>query len=325
MTPPRRRSTFRRRRLGPAFVIFAVVSAIAKHASAQACCAGSGALTPGRLALHEDALVGLELHAATVLGTYGDGANYLRDFPGSSEYDFEEDLFGALRVFHRAQIALLLPVVETRRATEDPVDHARVAQLGGGIGDVNLSVRYDFLAAGQSRIVPGIAALAGLTAPTGRSPNQASAPLGADATGAGAWQGNFGVALEQSFGPWLIDATELFAWRAHYSADNIEEALAPQWVTLLGVSYVFRNEVAIALSGSYTLEGTASIRTSGMSWMPAAASARQIALFSVSAVYPLSDRCRLQGSYFLNPPFSGFGRNQNATTGLTFTFIWSWS
>jgi len=44
--------------------------------------------------------------------------------------------------------------------------------VGGGIGDVNLSLRYDFLVAGQSHIVPGIAALVGLTAPTGRSPNE---------------------------------------------------------------------------------------------------------------------------------------------------------
>jgi hypothetical protein len=323
MTRLHRRSTFLS--LGaPACVAFAIVSAIARQAGAQACCAGSGALTPGRLAPHEDALVGTEIHAATVFGTYDDGARYLSNLPGSSEYDLEEDLFGAVRVFHHAQIALLLPLVETRRAYDNPVDNASVSQWGGGVGDVNLSVRYDFFAAAQSRFVPGIAALAGLTAPTGRSPNQASPPLGANATGAGAWQGNFGLALEQAFGPWLINATELFAWRAPYSADNIEEALAPQWVTLLGLSYVFRNEVAVALSASYTVEGTASIKSTGTGWMPAADSARQIALVSVSSVYPLSDRCRLQGSYFLNPPVSGFGRNQNATTGVTFTFIWSW-
>jgi hypothetical protein len=39
------------------------------------------------------------------------------------------------------------------------------------------------------------------------------------------------------------------------SSTSIDEALAPQWVTLLGVSYVFWNEAAVALSASYTLEG----------------------------------------------------------------------
>jgi len=264
--------------------------------------------------------VGLQLHAATVFGTYDDGANYLRNPPGSSEYDFEEDLFGAVRLFHRAQVALLLPLVETRRAYENPADAATVAQFGGGVGDVNLSVRYDFLVAGESHIVPGIAALAGLTAPTGRSPNEASPPLEANATGTGAWQGNFGLALEQSFGPWVINATELFAWRAPYTADGVDEALAPQWTTLLGLGYAFPNEVAVAASTSYTLEGTASINGG-----PAQASARRVALVSVSGVYPFSDRCRLQGSTFFNPPISGLGRNQNATTGLTLTLIWSWS
>jgi len=326
--PPAGRSPGGTRRLVLlAGVAFALVSAIAKDASAQACCAGSGALTPGRLALHEDALVGLQGHAATVFGLYDEGANYART-PHYSEYDFEEDLFGAVRVFRRGQVALLLPLVETRRASYPPGQTA-ATQVGGGIGDVNLSLRYDFLVAGQSHIVPGIAALVGLTAPTGRSPNEASLPLSANATGTGAWQGNFGLALEQSFGPWLLNATELFAWRAPYfaparagtpSSTSIDETLAPQWVTLLGASYAFRNEAAVALSASYTFEGDAIINGA-----TSPGSRKAVAVVSVSGAYPLSDRCRLQGSYFLNPPLSGFGLNQTATTGLTFTFIWSWS
>jgi hypothetical protein len=324
----RRRSTFRKRLVVATGVAFALASAIAKRAGAQACCAGSGALTPGRLALHEDALVGVELHAATVFGSY-QGAAYAPQTGGSSEYDFEEDLFGALRVFRRGQIALLLPLVETRR--DDPLSTTPAGQLlgpqfGGGVGDVNLSVRYDFLFAGESHVVPGIAALAGLTAPTGKPASESNNPLAVDATGVGAWQGNFGLALEQSFGPWLLDATELFAWRAPYAAPAragsvaTDEALAPQWVTLLGVGFVFPSETAIALSASYTYEGNASIDGA-----TSPGSAHGVALVSLSGVYPLSDRCRLQGSYFLNPPLSGFGRNQTATTGFTLTLIWSWS
>jgi hypothetical protein len=43
----------------------ALVSASGR-AAAQACCAGSGAVSPGRLDVHEDALVALQLRAACV-------------------------------------------------------------------------------------------------------------------------------------------------------------------------------------------------------------------------------------------------------------------
>jgi hypothetical protein len=288
-------------------------------ARAQACCAASGVLTPGRLALHEDALVGTELHGSAVLGNYSEGGRYASEPAGSHEYDFEEDLFGAVRVLRHGQVALLVPFDETWR--REPVfDAPPASALGGGIGDLNLSVRYDFLGAGESRFVPGIAALAGITAPTGRAPTSANAgTLAVNATGTGAWQGNFGLALEQSFGHWLFDLSELFAWRAPFSAQGIEEALAPQWVTLAGAGYAFDNEAGMALFASYTLEGAPSIN--GVSQ---ADSAHRALLVSLSGFYPVTDRFRLQASCFANPPFSGPGNGQTATAGLTFTVIWSW-
>ncbi len=286
-------------------------------ARAQACCAGSGALTPGRLALHEDALVGTVLHASTVLGEYDARTGHYAGLPaGQSEYDFEEDLFAAIRVFPRGQVALLVPYIETRRQAND------VEAFGGGTGDVNLSARYDFVRAGESRYVPGVAALAGITAPTGRSPDSPNAfTLAVDATGTGAWQGNFGLALEQSFGHWLVDLSEILAWRAPFSAEGIEETLAPQWTTLGGVSYVLPREAAVALFASYTLEGAPSI-TPSIGSVPLGS--RRVTLVGVSGVYPLSDRLRLQASVFVNPPLSGFGGGQTSTAGLTFTVIASW-
>ena len=168
--------------------------------------------------------------------------------------------------------------------------------------------------------------LAGVTAPTGTPPDAPNPgkPLGTNATGIGAWQGNAGLALEQTYGPWLFNATELVAWRASRTA-NIggvaeSETLAPQFVTLVGSAYTFPSDASVALFGSYTFEGTASLNGAS-----APDSARHIALVSVSGAYPLSDRLRLQGSLFLNPPISGLGLDQTATTGLTLTLIWGWS
>jgi hypothetical protein len=299
--------------------IVVVNVASARAARAQACCAGSGVLTPGRLTLHEDALVGTQLHASTVLGIYDPGGNYAGQASGSREYDFEEDLFGAVRFLRRGQVALLVPFDQTWR--REPNGATSTSVFGGGIGDVNLSARYDFILAGASRIVPGIAFLAGLTAPTGRPPSSPNAgPFAVDATGTGTWQGNFGLALEQTFGHWLVDATELLAWRAPFTEQGIDEALAPQWITLIGGGYVFPNEAAVALFGSYTLEGSPSVNG-----VLQPNSGRRSLSVSVSGAYPLRDNLRLQASLFSNPPISGFGAGQTATAGFTFTLVWSWS
>src|SRR5580704_2399535 len=47
-----------------------LVSVTPARAFAQACCAGGSVITPGRLAMHEDALVGLQEKAGNVLGSY---------------------------------------------------------------------------------------------------------------------------------------------------------------------------------------------------------------------------------------------------------------
>jgi hypothetical protein len=206
-----------------------------------------------------------------------------------------------------------LPFVETWRKGNDE------QAFGGGIGDMNLSARYDFVRAGESRVVPGIAALVGVTAPTGVGPSSPSGgTLAVDVTGTGAWQGNFGLALEQSFGHWLVDAAEIFAWRAPFSAQGVDDALAPQWTTLVGGGYVFDNDAALALYASFTYEGNPSIN--GVT-VP---ESRDVSLVGISGVYPVVEHLRLQASLFLNPPLTGFGAGQPATAGLTFTGIWSW-
>src|SRR5580692_10556922 len=113
-------------------VVAAAAASVPARASAQACCAGGSAITPGRLQLHEDALVGAELKAGAVLGTYDPSGRFLGSPAGDTEGDFEEDLFAAVRVLRRGQIALLVPVVETQR--QDPTDGGR---FGGGLGDIN--------------------------------------------------------------------------------------------------------------------------------------------------------------------------------------------
>jgi hypothetical protein len=305
----RRRSRSRKRL---ALLLALAAWAFPSRAWAQACCAGGSAVTPGRLELHEDALVGVELKAATVVGSYDASGRYVAAPAGNFEGDFEQDVFGAVRVLRRGQVALLVPIDETER--KDTLDPWR---FGGGIGDVNLSARYDFVVAGESTYMPGVALLAGVTFPTGRAPDTFSGPAGEiNTTGAGVFQGNGAVAVEQTFGPWLVNATGLLAVR---SARNGEQ-LAPQVTFLAAAAYTFPSDLALALSASYAFEGAATL--DGVA-LPE--SSKRLTVVTLSGLWPVTDTWRLLGGLYLDPPLTDFGSNTPAVGGLTLTVIRSWS
>jgi hypothetical protein len=295
-----------------ALLALSAIAAAPSRAQAQACCAGGSAVTPARLELHEEALAGIELRAGSALGSYEPGGQHLGNSPGATELDFEEDLFGAVRVLRRGQVALLVPLVETQRQTRTDGGH-----LGGGIGDVNASVRYDFLVAGESLYVPGVALLAGVTFPTGTAPEAATAPLAVDATGIGAWQANVALALEQTYGPWLINATGIAAKRTA----RFGQTLGTQITLLAAGAYTFDNDAAVALSVSYAFEGDAT-NSDGTA---VAESSKRLTTLSLSGLWPVSDAWRLSAGLYVEPPLSGFGTNQPSVSGLTLTVIRSWS
>jgi len=284
------------------------------RARAQACCAGGSALTPGRLAPHEAFLVGGQARAASVFASFDGDGHYATPPAGTTEVDLEQDLFAAVRFLKRAQAAVLVPIVQTHRQTR-----ANGGEFGGGFGDVNVSARYDFTLAGGSPIVPGIGVLAGLTLPTGTPPDSATHPLATDATGIGAFQGNVGLALEQTYGPWLVNATVLVAKRAARNVQGIHSLLGTQTTALVAGGYTFSNEAAIVLVGSFAIEGNATIDGEEQ-----AKSSRRILTTSLAGLLPLNDHLRLTGSLFLNPPIPMLGRNLPATAGLTVGAVYAW-
>jgi hypothetical protein len=299
---------------GLAFLIALAALAWGADARAQSCCAGGSALTPGRLAPHETFLAGMQARASNVFASFDADGHYATPPPGTTELDLEQDLFAAVRFLGRAQAAVLVPLVETHRQTR-----ANGAEFGGGVGDVNVSARYDFTLAGASKVVPGIGLLAGLTVPTGTAPDAASHPLATDATGIGAFQGNLGLALEQTYGPWLVNATVLVAKRAARNVQGIHSLLGTQTTALLAGGYTFSNEAAIVLVGSFTVEGNATVDGEEQ-----AKSSRRILTASVAGLLPLNDHVRLTGSVFMNPPVPMLGRNLPATAGLTLGAVYAW-
>lgn len=286
-----------------------------RAAFAQACCAGSGAVTPGRLAVHEDALAAVSAKAAHVIGSFDSGGHYSTPQAGASEQNLEQDLIGAVRlpVVDRAQLALLVPFVENRRTANG------TSEFGGGLGDVNLSARYDFVYAGMHRYLPGIAALAGITLPTGRPPEDADKALATDATGIGAFQGNVGLTVEQLFGNWLVSAYGIVAKRASRTANGVSTTLGTQWTALAAVAYSFPKDYAAALSLSYTGEGTSEVQG-----FEVPASSRRIPIVGLTGVVPVNDHVRFQGGFNFNPPIPSLGKNQPATVGVAVTGLYAW-
>jgi hypothetical protein len=306
------------RELGQA-AAFAACLLFAQNVRAQACCAGGSAVTPARLGLHEDYLVGVQVKVAGVPGAFDDvSGRYAPNAAGTSELDLEQDLLAAIRLFKHGQLALDVPFVETRRTV--PGD----TEIGGGIGDINLGVRWDFTLAGASRVLPGIALLAGLTVPTGRAADSAHKPLATDATGIGAFQGTFGLALEQTFGPFYVGVSGLLALRSPHSATSMmtttTERLAPQGSVIVAGAYVFRNEAVIGLSVATTTEGNAVING-----VTALNSGRRQTLLSILGAFPVTDAWRLQGSVFVTPPWTGVSYDQAASVGVNLVVVRSWS
>ena len=119
MTRRRRPSRFRDRAAKAAFGALALaagVTACPRTAAAQACCVGTGLVTPARLRTFEDRAVGVQMRARSVMGAFAGSGSYATSAAGTRDVGFEEDLFGALRLGSQLQIALLAPFVQTSRA-----------------------------------------------------------------------------------------------------------------------------------------------------------------------------------------------------------------
>jgi hypothetical protein len=270
-------------------------------------------VTPGRLAIHEDALVGLQLKGANLFGSFSSDGSYRGSPAHTNDWELEQDLFGALRVVPRGQLALLVPAVQTYRRTPD------TSSFGGGIADINLSGRYDFVLAGEARYIPGIAVLAGVTFPTGKSAEAAELPLGTDSTGIGAYQANLGLALEQTEGPWLFGISALVAKRSSRTVGPDTTSLAAQWSFMAATAYTFPNDAALALLVSYAVEGDPEVNGVTRD------ATRRIPVVGAAGVYPFTDVWRLQGGLFLTPPLSQLGRNTPARLEMVLSVLRSWS
>jgi hypothetical protein len=308
-----------------AFVASALVVLVllaSRDAFAQACCAGASTLTPARLTALEDAAVGVQLQMIYNTGSFDGQRNYIPNPPGAGEQDFAENVFGTVRLLKRGQVSLLVPFVQTRRTYAGAPGEPGVTEFGGGIGDINLGVRWDFLLAKETQYWPGVAVLAGLTVPTGKAPDQVQGSS-TQATGIGAFQATGGLALEQAYGHILVNLTGLLTQRferhVQTPGGTITETLGLQFAGLAAVGWAFHFNQGIALILSYSGEGNAIFDSQVVP-----GSGRESTNVGISGGTPLWEDWRFQGSLTDSLPISGLGRAQpigiNATASILRTF-----
>jgi hypothetical protein len=281
-----------------------------REAAAQACCGGPTAFAPARLAPHEDALVGLMFKGSSAFGTFDAGRRFAASPAGTAEADLEQDLVAAVRVLHQAQLSMVLPMVETWRRVPG------LSEASGDLGDLQLGARWDFTLAGERRILPGIAVLLGVVAPTGHPPEDATKPLATDATGTGAWQISPALALEQAYGPWLVNLTGSLTWRSARTARDIHSQQGIAFTTAATGAYVFHNQAVIALGATYTAALDAQVDGAAVP-----DSGRASTRLALSGGLPFAGGWRIQGMLFGDLPVRWLGYNQPASAGVSFMFV----
>jgi hypothetical protein len=280
---------------------------------AQACCAGSTALSPGRLNLHESELVGLQFKGTVVTGAFGGNGSFTPQPPGTGEVDFEEDLIASLRVLDRGQFTVVLPLVETWR------HETGISDSGGGVGDLQVNLRWDATNAGASRTIPGIAVLASLLLPTGLPPEDATHVLSTDATGVGMVQGTLGLSLEQTFGKVLVNLTGSGTLHTARTVQGMHTELGPSFNAFAALGYSFDAGPVAALTASYT--GELDSLNDGT---PQPESSRTQLRFAITGGYAITDQWRIQGGVFADPPAAHFGENQPSGAGMSATLLRVW-
>ncbi|MBI1949356.1 MAG: hypothetical protein HYS27_26955 [Deltaproteobacteria bacterium] len=154
----------------------------------------SGLFGVGRLALWEQSAVGLRATGAGTLGAWDADGSWRPSPAGYQDDELRVDVTALLRLWQRGQIYALAPVVTNRRGHGDDLGTA------GGLGDLELGVRYELLETGEHPWLPALGVTASALLPTAVRPEEAQAPWGVDATGRGAPGVGAAVSAEQLFG-----------------------------------------------------------------------------------------------------------------------------
>ncbi len=276
-------------------------------ARAQACCTGGATLMPARLERHEWMLIGSQLNGKHLIGTFAENSRYRKSPPETIQQDLELQLFVTTRLAERVQLGGLVPWLFSHRAAPGVT-----TEYGGGLGDVELSARWDALFAGELTHVPGVALIGSGRMPTGTAPDAARRPLGSDATSTGAAQLAGAVVLEEYYGPWLLNFMGNITHHFPSETQGVTLQRGTQFRALASVGHAWTHRLTTALLASVTWGADAQVDGSSVP-----GSATRITHMGLASAYSPNNDWRFFASLTLTPPLDGLGKNELAFGGAS--------
>jgi hypothetical protein len=299
-------------RVAAAFAVaLALLATFAPAAAwAQACCAGASAIGAARLVPHEDAVAGVGARVVALHASMDQSGRYVPAPSGAIELDFEQDIAATMRVLRHGQLTVIAPLIETYRSVPG------LSEWGGGLGDIRLGARYDFIEPGASPTWPGVALSFGLTVPTGRAPEAASTPLATGATGTGALQASAQIQLERSFGDLFVYAAGSADWRSPRVVSGLHEQRGPSFSAFLAAGDSFKSGLVAAVTLSYTAEVEGRLQGARVP-----DSGYELTRIGLAGGHSFTDDWRMQASLFADVPISLLTRNQPLGAGLTLMLL----
>jgi hypothetical protein len=273
---------------------------VTRDASASACC-GSGHGLGQRLGPLERAAVGLSLRGSDRFGSHGYAGAFSLAPSGTRDVEARAELGCLLAPLPRLQLGLAVPVLLNVRGSGDET------AVGGGLGDLSFSARFDLVPLSTTGAWPSIALTAGVGLPTGRPASRAEDPLATDATGLGAAEVRPGVFVEKNFDG---EATAIFSasigLRAPMTGARGERIeLGPRARFVAAAGPVFSSGLSLSAGLVHERESAPSI---GGAVTPGADRRRSAAL--LFAGYDITPRFTALASLEVDLPISSLGKNE---------------
>lgn len=259
-----------------------------------------------RLAPEENASATLVGNTNDLRGHWDGDGHYVASDPDAHDREWRVEARGMGRIGRSFQYGVIVPWLHTIRRTRDS------SSSGGGVGDVSLLGRWDFVKVGGEGDLPGIAFTMSVGLPTGRSPYKSTDTALADVTGSGAWEFRPGIAIEKSWwtGWYVLAAAGLGFYAPFRGRDDVKIQLGPRELVFVAAGKSWTNGLGLAVGAS--LDRESGPRVDGQRYV--AFRARTSALLFGS--YEIDDHWQLTASSQWDLPVSGLGRDQLA--GLTF-------
>ncbi len=215
-------------------------------AQSAACCTSATLSGVGRLKAWEESAVGVATSWAHSIGNWNARGEWNSFGDTYRESLWRSNFWGIARVRDDLEFSFALPWVRTSRAIPQQ------SATGNGLGHSQVGLRYEALAIGQYRGIPGLAILMGVTIPTGNRPDEATSnPLRASTTARGEWATSIAISMEYAYLPWFV---KLDAGMRYYPAYTHAEhgsqyQLAPLWqVALSGGLELLEDTLVLGLS-----------------------------------------------------------------------------